>query len=61
MAMSKKDFIALADALRPTRDQITPKVLSALIAFMSDNHPRFLADRWTKYLDGECGPNGGKT
>ena len=68
MSMSKKDFIALADELRPvlddrpgvhmsTRDE---KVVDALCRFMRAQNPKFMEQRWRDYLAGDCGQNGGK-
>lgn len=56
--MSKKDFIALADALMGTNP--SAEVLDALVSFMRRQNPRFMEDRWRAYLAGECGPCGGK-
>jgi hypothetical protein len=60
--MSKKDFIALADALRgmDVTGHLTPEVINALCAFMRHQNPRFMEVRWREYLAGKCGPNGGK-
>lgn len=64
MAMSKKDFVALADALRPVMEHLGPDdyemVTDALCAFMRGQNPNFMESRWRSYLKGECGPNGGK-
>lgn len=64
MAMSKKDFIALADALRPVLDGVYTnrdiRILDALCAFMRGQNPNFMESRWRDYLAGECGPSGGK-
>lgn len=68
--MSKKDFIALADALRPTVSLFGDHVdtygveidatIDALCSFMRSVNPAFKEDRWRDYLAGKCGPNGGK-
>ncbi len=70
MAMSKKDFIALADDIREheyharimnqhytafTQDQI-----EFLAQFCTNQNPRFMRDRWLDYIAGKCGKNGGK-
>jgi hypothetical protein len=78
--MTKRHFIALADAMRdlkpedPHADGIgwntatqrearmnqwddTCKRLALLCA---EQNPNFLRGRWLAYIDGECGPNGGK-
>lgn len=55
--MTKKRFIALADALRGL---IIPEpVLDAIVAFCHSQHPDFNEQRWLDYLAGKCGPNGG--
>lgn len=58
MSMSRKDFVALADELRPAG--VEGPVLLALIRFMRQQNGRFNEDRWMMYLRGECGPMGGK-
>lgn len=57
MSMSRKDFVALADELRPT--DVQGPVLLALIRFMRQQNGQFKEDRWMAYPRGECGPNGG--
>lgn len=59
MSMSKKHFIALADHLRPVRDQLTPDVLHAVEGFCQSQNYNFKRDRWEGYLKGENGPDGG--
>lgn len=66
--MNKKDFIALADTLRPllgaNQDAPIPVsqriVLKYLADFCESQNPRFDRERWLGYIAGECGPNGGK-
>lgn len=60
MAMSKKDFIALADALRPLGNRIDGDIKNALCRFMRSQNQNFKEDRWLNYLAGECGPSGGR-
>lgn len=74
MSMSKKDFIALADALRahdPATLTISDEaragaieqrngMLDAIVRFCRSQNPAFKEDRWRDYLAGKCGPNGGK-
>ena len=69
--MSKKHFIALADALRGTRpsqrdiEMLTGEYQQwkrdrdaiAQICILSNAY--FKLDRWLDYIDGKCGPNGG--
>jgi hypothetical protein len=63
--MSKKDFVALADALRDTvvRDSVVQPefvpVVNALISFCRQQNSRFAMGRWLDYLRGLCGPSGG--
>ena len=72
MSMSKKDFIALADALRPVLEgpvmvhetgkpvkTIQGELVNALCAFMRGQNAQFKEGRWRAYLAGECGPSGG--
>ena len=68
--MSKKDFIALADVLRPYleesddrdvgMDDFANVPVGVLADFCASLNPRFMRDRWLGYLRGECGPGGGK-
>ena len=70
--MTKKHFIALADAFRSTRHSYTasrPTVdgcdqwvadMYAVARVCADANPRFNKQRWIGYIFGECGPNGGK-
>jgi len=55
--MTKKHFIALADALRGL--DVPPRVLDALCEFCKDQNWRFNESRFRGYLAGECGPCGG--
>lgn len=72
MSMSKKDFIALADAIRPVLNgpvmvhetgkptrTIQGDIIETLARFCADQNPNFKRDRWLSYIAGECGPNGG--
>jgi hypothetical protein len=71
--MSKKDFIALADRMQglfaceadTTSDGNTlwvrhEAILDELVKFCKEQNPLFKEARWLAYLNGECGPNGGK-
>jgi hypothetical protein len=71
MSMSKKDFIALADALRPvlkvehvaadgTRSYGDARIVDAVADFCQKQNPLFKRDRWMGYLNGTNGKNGGK-
>ena len=72
--MTKKHFIALAEAMRKTEPiklnqknsrasaehrQWQTDVLT-LADFCLNQNPRFNRVRWLSYLEGTCGPNGGK-
>jgi len=67
--MTKKDFIALADALRETLIQATDEngsdlvnredVIDDLVDFCKQQNPNFMENRWRDYLAGNCGKNGG--
>lgn len=68
MSMTKKDFIALADAFRFASHQIDRTgldrgayeyTLSAVVRFCSATNPRFNEQRFRDYIAGRCGPNGG--
>jgi hypothetical protein len=59
--MSKKHFIALADAIKKNQYvHFTDVQLGFLADFLKSQNPRFNADRWLDYIAGKCGPNGGK-
>jgi hypothetical protein len=75
MSMSKKDFIAVADELRPffeepNNDDADPRavwnpgtpdeMVDALCRAFSRLNPQFKEDRWRAYLRGEVGPSGGQ-
>lgn len=68
--MSKKDFIALANAIRQwnakfdgNEDETTHPFdsyqLECLATFCKERNPNFKWDRWMDYIAGNCGPNGG--
>lgn len=56
--MTKKDFISLADALRGSK--LSQAIVDRLCDWMQSQNPQFMRNRWVMYLNGECGPNGGK-
>lgn len=67
--MSKKHFIALADAIRDanrTADngveqyRFNETQLNVLATFCAGANYRFNRERWLDYIAGKCGPNGGK-
>ena len=55
--MTKKHFIALADALRGA--ELNQDVLDRLCSFMAQQNAGFMRSRWLAYFKGQCGPNGG--
>ncbi len=63
--MTKKHFIALADAIREhdthpfTQAQFETAQLRTLADFCQSQNPNFNRERWLSYIAGECGPNGG--
>jgi hypothetical protein len=61
--MTKKHFIALADAIREhNKSHLNPfkfDQLQQLGRFCYSQNPRFNQSRWIDYIDGKCGPNGG--
>jgi hypothetical protein len=62
--MSKKDFIALADAIREHNriyigSEFSAGQLYTLADFCQSQNSNFKRDRWLGYIVGECGPNGG--
>jgi len=73
--MSKKHFIALADVIRnhntfsENDNGKSPRGhipgfsrihLEILADWLEAENPRFKRERWLSYINGECGPNGGK-
>jgi hypothetical protein len=72
--MTKKHFIALADAVRKHNKLYSPHAkrgihhvyefgefqLKTLADFCQSQNPRFDRQRWLDYIAGKCGPNGGK-
>ena len=68
--MTKKHFIALADAIREHNrvaykeqpiDHFSDELLNTLADFCQSTNPNFNRERWLAYIAGECGPNGGKS
>ena len=51
--MTKKHFIALADALRGAA--LSQDVRERLCRFMKAQNPAFMESRWLDYLDGRWG------
>ena len=66
--MSKKHFIALANAIRKHNASVTAgqsqtpfdgELISTLADFCRSQNFNFKRDRWLAYIAGECGQNGG--
>ena len=62
--MSKRHFVALADAIRKHNEMcpanaFTIGQISVLADFCQSQNPNFNRERWLSYIAGECGPNGG--
>ena len=73
MSMSKKDFIALGNAIREhnagkrrifganaERMCFNQEQVDSLADFCQSQNPNFMRDRWLAYIAGEVGSNGGK-
>ena len=58
--MTKKDFIALADIIRANRTQFSDEAIQTLSVFCARQNVNFMRNRWVSYIEGTCGPNGGK-
>jgi hypothetical protein len=62
--MSKKDFIALANAIqfgnRNGQAVFSPAAINALADFCERQNPQFKRERWLDYLAGKVDPNGGR-
>jgi hypothetical protein len=62
--VSKKDFVAMADAIREHNVYnknlpFSEQHLNTLAAFCREQNPQFNRERWFDYIAGKCGPNGG--
>lgn len=65
MSMSKRDFIALADAIREANrakagPTFTDEHLEILARFCSGQNWNFKRGLWFDYIAGVCGPSGGR-
>jgi hypothetical protein len=70
--MTKKHFIALADTMKRNKPQWKAngddvpalmqweRTVRDLADFCAEQNPNFNRTRWILYVNGECGPNGGK-
>ena len=63
MALTKKDFISLADHIRSLvqggGSVSTEEVLDTVVDFCKSQNPRFMEDRFRDYVMGTGGPSGG--
>jgi hypothetical protein len=67
--MHKKQFIALADAIKQHNEEFSrpdnsaerffDAQLATLADFCASQNGQFNRERWLGYIAGECGPNGG--
>lgn len=62
--MTKRHFIALADAIREHNEAGRPTPFSldqqlSLAKFCAAQNPAFNRQRWLDYIAGKCGPSGG--
>jgi hypothetical protein len=62
--MTKKHFIELADRIRifnkNENNPFTQWHIWELADFCQSQNPNFNRERWLDYIDGKCGPSGGK-
>lgn len=69
MSMSKKDFIALAQAIKDHHRSCDEEAgykfsedqLDTLACFCARQNPQFKRDRWLGYIDGSNNANGKET
>ena len=61
--MTKKHFIALANAIRTENKwgdaKFSSQQIEVLANFCHSQNSQFDRSRWLAYIAGECGPNGG--
>lgn len=60
VSMTKKHFIALADLIKSDIHDFTPNAIERLADYCEAENPRFNRERWLDYINGKCGPSGGK-
>ena len=62
--MTKQHFIELANVIRCANNNgnavFSTEAVKELASFCKRANPAFKSDRWFDYIDGKCGPNGGK-
>lgn len=63
--MTKKHFIALADAIRIGNrfaglETFSQEAINQLADFCQSQNSDFKRDRWLEYIAGKCGKSGGK-
>lgn len=64
--MNKKQFIALANAIREhnaresnNSTRFSNAAIETLADFCKQQNSNFKRERWLSFIAGECGPNGG--
>ncbi len=62
--MTKRHFIALADAIKTVQADtcatpFTEFQIQSLADFCQSQNSNFNRERWLDYIAGNCGPNGG--
>lgn len=62
--MTKKHFIELAEWIRAfnnnENEPFTTRQIQMLAQFCKNQNGAFMVERWLDYIEGKCGPNGGK-
>ena len=67
--MTKKHFIALANVFKKTQPQSSPLApeytqwwtdVNLIADVLEETNPRFNRQLWFDYINGKCGPSGGK-
>ena len=57
--LTKRVLISLADTIRNAHDPFSKEQIEQLASFCSKHNPYFKRERWIRYINGECGSNGG--
>lgn len=58
--MTKKHFIALANYIRDHPGAFSQAQILHLANYCQSQNQNFMRSRWLRYIQGECGPNGGR-
>lgn len=59
--MNKKQLIAFAQTIKDNRSHFSAAAIACLAHFCTNQNPAFKRDRWLGFINGTCGPNGGKS